>query len=628
MTRISLQKGGGTSADPGPDAAPKESISEEMPATTSGIHPGVLTSGANLGSPSKHGRHFRFHLDSGTPASPSSACFKASHITYDALSSEEIDRAWYVKGPGRGAFRRRKAPQLKVVQQVDLNLSTDLRSSRNKSVKKTSMISGSNMGFFSRKKPDSDDESEEESEPDSDEEDVVGYHCEPLVGHRVILRDIVHKRFPELVKETDNATGTITWVDPTDADGDGITGDISEVKWDNGYVGDYRTGFEGTYRLQLDPDEWETNERLNIGAEADEEVVGLDVEPLEGQRVVLMKQALRDNPSLWQDSKGGPGTILWVDPEDADGDGITGDICEVKWDLTDVRADYRTGFEGAFRLALYNPAKPKTEYQGTRKQVKRDPSGPRFKTIDVGRQQPPDDPWAFFEKAVETEKRLEEAELFRGSGFIPEKLVPFKMAAAGPQSSVSAGSWKMDTKEQNNGTTIQILFDPVSKMLGNQTRIAHDAKKLGLKFYHGSRQHYVSEQAKHMASVCPFKPFAAHLTGEGVVVVAEDPDQSNLIRGSKGAPRLPVPGRAAVITPDGIDEMGVEDACLVVEGIPRRSIAEILALKRNETPGGLDGFSGSEGTSRPGTKGSKSLSRSSSLMSKTPQKIRRTAGKI
>ena len=92
---------------------------------------------------------------------------------------------------------------------------------------------------------------------------------------------------------------------------------------------------------------------MDIGAEADEESVGLDVAPLEGQRVVLMKQALRDNPSLWEDSKGGPGTISWVDPEDADGDGS---ICEVTWDLTNVRADYRTGFEDEFRLALYNPA--------------------------------------------------------------------------------------------------------------------------------------------------------------------------------------------------------------------------------------------------------------------------------
>ena len=61
----------------------------------------------------------------------------------------------------------------------------------------------------------------------------------------------------------------------------GITGDISEVQWDNGYKGDYRTGFEGTYRLCLDPEEDEVNQRINIGALDDEQVVGLDVEPLE-----------------------------------------------------------------------------------------------------------------------------------------------------------------------------------------------------------------------------------------------------------------------------------------------------------------------------------------------------------
>ena len=46
----------------------------------------------------------------------------------------------------------------------------------------------------------------------------------------------------------------------------GITGDISEVQWDNRYKGDYRTGFEGTYRLCLAPEEDEVNQRINIGA--------------------------------------------------------------------------------------------------------------------------------------------------------------------------------------------------------------------------------------------------------------------------------------------------------------------------------------------------------------------------
>jgi hypothetical protein len=42
-----------------------------------------------------------------------------------------------------------------------------------------------------------------------------------MVGHRVVLRETCRKKFPELVKETGNLTGTVTWVDPTDADGDG-----------------------------------------------------------------------------------------------------------------------------------------------------------------------------------------------------------------------------------------------------------------------------------------------------------------------------------------------------------------------------------------------------------------------
>jgi len=118
------------------------------------------------------------------------------------------------------------------------------------------MASGGNMGFFgfggTKGSPKIDgDSSEEESEIGSDdEEEVVGFHVEPVVGHRVLLRATCMKKFPELVKETGKSTGTLTWVDPTDADGDGVTGDISEVTWDNGYVGDYRTGYEGTYRCE------------------------------------------------------------------------------------------------------------------------------------------------------------------------------------------------------------------------------------------------------------------------------------------------------------------------------------------------------------------------------------------
>ncbi len=69
-------------------------------------------------------------------------------------------------------------------------------------------------------------------------------------------------------------------------------------------------------------------------------------------RVVLRQEALQNDPDLVKDSGGGQGTITWVDPEDLDGDGVTGDICQVLWDLTGVRDDYRTGFEGQYRLAI------------------------------------------------------------------------------------------------------------------------------------------------------------------------------------------------------------------------------------------------------------------------------------
>ncbi|EKX52599.1 hypothetical protein GUITHDRAFT_133651 [Guillardia theta CCMP2712] len=80
-------------------------------------------------------------------------------------------------------------------------------------------------------------------------------------------------------------------------------------------------------------------------------LVGLDVRPEVGMRVQIAKSALTEYPELAEDSSGGFGTITWVDPEDADGDGETGDICEVVWDKTGKTGDYRTGFEGDFRLS-------------------------------------------------------------------------------------------------------------------------------------------------------------------------------------------------------------------------------------------------------------------------------------
>ena len=487
--------------------------------------------------------------------------------------------------------------------------------------KKEVMLCGGNMGLFSRKsakeQEDSDEESDAESEPDSDEEDVVGYHCEPLVGHRVILREVAAKKFPDLAKETENSTGTITWVDPTDADGDGITGDICEVHWDNGYIADYRTGFEGTFRLQLDPEEFDVNQRLNIGAEEDEEIVGLDIEPLEGQRVVLMTAAIRENPSLKLDSEGGPGTILWVDPEDADGDGITGDICEVQWDLTGTRADYRTGFEGAFRLAIYDPGKAErkraAQESKTKVKIARDPNAPRFRTIDMGREQPPDDPWAFWDEATAEEKRCEDAELAESARFKPENLVGYRMNKQGPKSCVRAGSWMIQTRDHGNGTTIGVRFDPASRMLGDKQRLATDAKRLGLKLYHGGRQHYISEQAKHMENINPFTPFAVHLTSDGLVVIAEEQPPLGIHCDRKRGIRPAKAGRASIITNSGIEEIGVEDAELVVEGVPRNKIAEVLSLKRSTSiamssragtalqPDALGDIQSEFGSSRPGT---------------------------
>ena len=46
-------------------------------------------------------------------------------------------------------------------------------------------------------------------------------------------------------------------------------------------------------------------------------------------QVMLRKSAIRENAALLADSGGGPGVITWVDPEDLDGDGIIGDICQV-----------------------------------------------------------------------------------------------------------------------------------------------------------------------------------------------------------------------------------------------------------------------------------------------------------
>lgn len=77
---------------------------------------------------------------------------------------------------------------------------------------------------------------------------------------------------------------------------------------------------------------------------------------MRGRQVLLRKAAITENAELLADSGGGPGLITWVDPTDADGDGVTGDICSVKWDFTGIEDDYRTGFEGCFRLCQFEQA--------------------------------------------------------------------------------------------------------------------------------------------------------------------------------------------------------------------------------------------------------------------------------
>uniref|UniRef100_A0A7S4PSI8 Uncharacterized protein n=1 Tax=Guillardia theta TaxID=55529 RepID=A0A7S4PSI8_GUITH len=187
-----------------------------------------------------------------------------------------------------------------------------------------------------------------DSIPAEDLGTLVGLDVRPEVGMRVQIAKSALTEYPELAEDSSGGFGTITWVDPEDADGDGETGDICEVVWDKtGKTGDYRTGFEGDFRLSA-----AAGYRVRKEGQDDSEVlVGLDVRPEVGMRVQIAKSALTEYPELAEDSSGGFGTITWVDPEDADGDGETGDICEVVWDKTGKTGDYRTGFEGDFRLS-------------------------------------------------------------------------------------------------------------------------------------------------------------------------------------------------------------------------------------------------------------------------------------
>ena len=67
-------------------------------------------------------------------------------------------------------------------------------------------------------------------------------------------------------------------------------------------------------------------------------------------------------------------------------------------------------------------------------------------------------------------------EMARSTTFRAEAHVPYQMMSEGPHSTTRAGSWKFDTRPQNNGSTIQICFDPVAQILGEHTRLANDAQ--------------------------------------------------------------------------------------------------------------------------------------------------------
>jgi len=66
------------------------------------------------------------------------------------------------------------------------------------------------------------------------------------------------------------------------------------------------------------------------------------------------------------------GTVLKVDDHDLNRDGQTGLVCKVMWDVTRFKGEYRTGFEGDYRLALWQ--QPKEEASKKEMQVMNDMS--------------------------------------------------------------------------------------------------------------------------------------------------------------------------------------------------------------------------------------------------------------
>ena len=98
-----------------------------------------------------------------------------------------------------------------------------------------------------------------------------------------------------------------------------------------------------------------------------EKLVRKDLDATVGLRVMFSQETVRNCPELLEESgwslKDGPGagTILWVNPYDLDGDGITGDICQVIWDKTGRKGHYKTGYNGDYRLALFQPPKSRLD---------------------------------------------------------------------------------------------------------------------------------------------------------------------------------------------------------------------------------------------------------------------------
>jgi hypothetical protein len=103
---------------------------------------------------------------------------------------------------------------------------------------------------------------------------------------------------------------------------------------------------------------WLIQDRFLVEARS-ERVVGSSQWPAAvGMRVRFLDRMRFLAPIIYSDSGGGPGTISWVSPWDAEGKGNGGGVCEgggvcqVIWDWTAVRDTYRTGYKGDFNLRL------------------------------------------------------------------------------------------------------------------------------------------------------------------------------------------------------------------------------------------------------------------------------------